>query len=91
MKNIKFDFNRFSRYKLKKEAEEVLADASEDFLTIAMERLSVLAQERGSARIHLADIRRLMGECVEPHIKQDRVCSVSAICVMMWRKRAVWR
>ena len=62
-KNIKFDFNRFSRFKLKKDAEEILTEASQDFMDLAMSRLSDLAKARGADKIHLCDIRKLMGEC----------------------------
>jgi len=62
-KNVKFDFNRFSRFKLKKDAEGILMDASQDFMDMAMARLSDIAEKRGADRIHLCDIRRLFGEC----------------------------
>ena len=62
-KNVKFDFNRFSRFKLKKDAEDILMDASQDFMDMAMARLSDIAEERGADKIHLCDIRRLFGEC----------------------------
>ena len=51
-------FNRFSRYKLKKEAEDLVLDASEDFLELAMVRLKQLSVDRGDSKIQLCDIRR---------------------------------
>eukprot|EP00090_Calanus_glacialis_P011360 TRINITY_DN19777_c0_g1_i1.p1 TRINITY_DN19777_c0_g1~~TRINITY_DN19777_c0_g1_i1.p1 ORF type:complete len:759 (+),score=285.43 TRINITY_DN19777_c0_g1_i1:137-2278(+) len=63
VKNIKFEYNRFSRFKVKKDAEQILTEASQDFMELAMSRLSDLAKERGAEKIHLCDIRRLMGEC----------------------------
>ena len=64
LKKTTFSFNRFSRgYKMKKEAENLLPDASEDFVDIAMKRLRELARARGSEKVHLCDIRRYMGEC----------------------------
>jgi len=62
-KNIKFEYNRFSRFKVKKDAEEILTEASQDFMEMAMSRLTDLATERGAEKIHLCDIRKLMGEC----------------------------
>merc|ERR1712192_112232 len=56
-------FNRFSRYKLKKEAEDLVLDASEDFLELAMVRLKQLSVDRGDSKIQLCDIRRYMTEC----------------------------
>ena len=71
-KQTKFDFNRFSRFKLKQEAEPVLLDASEDFMEIAMERLRALAAARGAEKVQLCDIRRYMGECgFVPPVEQD--------------------
>merc|ERR1712059_36418 len=61
-KVIKFEFNRFSRYKVKKDAECVLEDASQDFIEMAMNRLTVVAMARGATKIHLCDIRQVMGE-----------------------------
>ena len=60
---MKFDFNRFSRFKLKKDDKGILMDAHQDFMDMAMARLSNLADERGADKIHLCDIRRLAGEC----------------------------
>ena len=51
-------FNRFSRYKLKKEAEDLVLDASEDFVELAMVRLKQLSVDRGDSKIQLCDIRR---------------------------------
>ena len=51
-------FNRFSRYKLKKEAEDLVLDASEDFVELAMVRLKQLSVARGDSKIQLCDIRR---------------------------------
>ena len=56
-------FNRFSRYKLKKEAEDLVLEASEDFMEIAMARLEQLRVARGDTKIHLCDIRKYMTEC----------------------------
>merc|ERR1719242_858570 len=56
-------FNRFSRYKLKKEAEDLVLDASEDFVELAMARLKQLSVARGDSKIQLCDIRRYMTEC----------------------------
>ena len=51
-------FNRFSRYKLKKEAEDLVLDASEDFIDLARVRLKQLSIDRGDSKIQLCDIRR---------------------------------
>ena len=51
-------FNRFSRYKLKKEAEDLVLDASEDFVDLARVRLKQLSIDRGDSKIQLCDIRR---------------------------------
>jgi len=56
-------FNRFSRYKLKKEAEDLVLDASEDFVDLARVRLKQLSIDRGDSKIQLCDIRRYMTEC----------------------------
>ena len=62
-KNIKFEYHRFSRYKLKPEADKTLVQSSQDFLLKCMERMSTFAEERGSEKIHLCDIKRMMVEC----------------------------
>ena len=62
-KNIKFDYNRFSRFKMKKDTEDILVEPIQDFMELAMARLSDLAKDRGAEKIHFCDIRRLMGEC----------------------------
>ena len=51
-------FNRFSRYKVKKEAEDLVLDASEDFVELAMVRLKQLSVDRGDSKIQLCDIRK---------------------------------
>merc|ERR1719341_397977 len=56
-------FNRFSRYKLKKEAEDLVLDASEDFVDLARVRLKQLSVDRGDSKIQLCNIRRYMTEC----------------------------
>ena len=63
-------FNRFSRYKLKKEAEDLVLDASEDFVELAMARLKQLSKNRGDSKIHLCDIRR-WEENVICHLSSD--------------------
>ena len=62
-KNIKFEYQRFSRYKLKPDAEKTLVGASEEFLNKAMKRMSAFADERGAEKIHMCDIKRMMVEC----------------------------
>jgi len=62
-KNIKFEYQRFSRYKLKPEAEKTLIGASDEFLTKAIKRMSSFAAERGAEKIHMCDIKRMMVEC----------------------------
>ena len=64
-------FNRFSRYKLKKEAEDLVLDASEDFVEVAMARLKQLSKNRGDSKIHLCDIRR-WEENVICHLSSDQ-------------------
>ena len=51
-------FSRFSRYKIKKEAEDLVLESSEDFVELAMVRLKQLSVERGDSKIQLCDIRR---------------------------------
>ena len=75
-KQVKFEFQRFSRYKLKAEAESALVKASQDFLTEALLRMSRWAEERGAANIHLSDIKRMMEQCgfvsseeQDPHLR----------------------
>ena len=71
-KQVKFEFQRFSRYKLKAEAESSLMKASQDFLTEALQRMSGWAEERGAANIHLCDIKRMMEQCgFVPSQEQD--------------------
>ena len=62
-KNIKFEYQRFSRYKLKPDAEKTLIGASDEFLNKAMKRMSSFAAERGAEKIHMCDIKRMMVEC----------------------------
>ena len=62
-KNIKFEYQRFSRYKVKPDAEKTLVEASNEFLNRAMKRMSVFAEERGAVKIHMCDIKRMMVEC----------------------------
>ena len=62
-KQIKFEFQRFSRYKLKKDAEKTLVKASKDFLNEALKQMSSFAEERGAETIHLCDIKRMMIQC----------------------------
>ena len=62
-KQIKFEFQRFSRYKLKKDAEKTLVKASKDFLNEALKQMSSFAEERGAETIHLCDIKRMMIKC----------------------------
>jgi len=62
-KNIIFDFQRFSRYKVKKDAEETLCNASQDFMDMALARLEEIVQKRGASKIHLCDIKQVMVEC----------------------------
>ena len=62
-KNIKFEFQRFSRYKLKTEAEKALVETSEEFISKCMSRMSEFAAGRESNKIHLCDIKRMMVEC----------------------------
>lgn len=62
-KNIKFEYQRFSRYKVKPDAEKTLVSASNEFLNRAMKRMSVFAAERGAVKIHMCDIKRMMVEC----------------------------
>ena len=62
-KNIKFEYQRFSRYKVKPDAEKTLVGASNEFLNKAMKRMSVFAAERGAVKIHMCDIKRMMVEC----------------------------
>ena len=60
---MKFEYQRFSRYKLKADAERTLVKGSEDFLKEALRRMSDFAGERGAESIHLCDVRRMMVEC----------------------------
>merc|ERR1719480_457483 len=62
-KNIKFEYQRFSRFKVKPDAEKTLVEASNEFLNRAMKRMSVFAEERGAVKIHMCDIKRMMVEC----------------------------
>ena len=62
-KQIKFEYQRFSRYKLKKDAEKTLVKASKDFLNEALKQMSSFAEERGAETIHLCDIKRMMIQC----------------------------
>merc|ERR1719481_1126387 len=62
-KNIKFEFQRFSRFKIKPVAEKQLVDHSETFIRKCMARMSEFADERGADKIHLCDIKRMMVEC----------------------------
>ena len=62
-KQVKFEYQRFSRYKLKADAERTLVKGSEDFLKEALRRMSDFAGERGAESIHLCDVRRMMVEC----------------------------
>merc|ERR1711874_51228 len=62
-KQVKFEYQRFSRYKLKADAERTLVKGSEDFLKEALRRMSDFAGERGAESIPLCDIRRMMVEC----------------------------
>ena len=71
-KQVKFEFQRFSRYKLKAEAESALVKASQDFLTEALLRMSRWAEERGAANIQLSDIKKMMEQCgFVPSQQQD--------------------
>ena len=62
-KNIKFEYHRFSRYKLKPAADNALVASSEAFIKQCMEKMSGFAAERGAEKIHMCDIRRMMAEC----------------------------
>ena len=62
-KQVKFEFQRFSRYKLKAEADDVLMKASKTFLDEALRRMSGWAEERGADHIHLCDVKRMMERC----------------------------
>ena len=72
-------FNRFSRYKLKKEAEDLVLDASEDFVELAMVRLKQLSVDRGDSKIQLCDIRRWVGGLVcltEVDLSSCTICKI---------------
>ena len=62
-KHIKFEYQRFSRYKLKADTEKMLVETSEDFMQQCLQRMSKFADERGADKIHLCDIKRMMVEC----------------------------
>ena len=71
-KQVKFEYQRFSRYKLKAESESTLVKASQDFLKEALQRMSRWAGERGVNNIHLCDIKRMMEQCgFVPNQEQD--------------------
>ena len=62
-KNIKFEYHRFSRFKLKPAADNALVASSEAFIKQCMEKMSGFAAERGAEKIHMCDIKRMMAEC----------------------------
>ena len=63
LRNVKFEYQRFSRFKVKKEAESILAEASAAFVNLVLsEEVSHIAAQRGSSKIELCDQRRFLGE-----------------------------
>jgi len=63
LKNVKFEYHRFSRFKVKKEAESSLMDASTAFVDLLLsQEVSSIAKQRGASKIELCDQRRFAGE-----------------------------
>jgi hypothetical protein len=56
-------FNRFSRFKVTKEAEHLIPGMNKVFIDLAMARPKQIAEDRGANKIALCDIRDYMTEC----------------------------